>query len=228
MKKLVAVLATILISAWVGSAAPVPCPTASYQVYVDMALAGDSCYIDDKVFSNFFYHSASYGGAVEIPASGVSVVPFETPLNPGFMFNAGWSVGPGQSQDSHFIYDVTVQPGGNAITDVSALINGFGVTGDPNGGFITVGESFVPDQGRSLSLAYGLGLNITSDRLDLSSPVWYLEVTKNITVSGNDGSASVSGVYNHFSETGVPEPLTLLLMGSGLLGLGALRLRKKS
>jgi hypothetical protein len=188
-----------------------------------MALRDVGCQIDDKVFSNFTYSSAAGGGAVQIMAPGVTVTPISTPLNPGFLFTASWSVNSGQTQDSHIGYTVTVNPGGFKITDVSAAMSGYGATLP---GFISVAENAGP---ANLFLSYPGGL--TSQVVDIAATMGPLYVVKDISVSGGalgfGGAAAVSGVYNRFSE-GVPEPLSLLLMGSGLLGLGALRWRKKS
>jgi hypothetical protein len=46
-----------------------------------------------------------------------------------------------------------------------------------------------------------------------------ITVFKDISVNGNDGLATVSAVWNQFSETAVPEPATMLLLGSGLVGM---------
>ena len=55
------------------------------------------------------------------------------------------------------------------------------------------------------------------------APVTSVSVSKDINVtSGTNGTASISQVINTFSS---PEPLSFVLLGSGLLGLGLLRKR---
>ena len=53
-----------------------------------------------------------------------------------------------------------------------------------------------------------------------------ITVFKDISVNGNDGLATVSAVYNQFSETAVPEPATMLLLGLGMVGMAPLIKRK--
>jgi len=45
-------------------------------------------------------------------------------------------------------------------------------------------------------------------------------------VNGNNGIATVSAIYNQFSETAVPEPATMLLLGLGMVGMAPLIKRK--
>jgi len=220
MRKVFVVLTAILIGTWLAGAAPL-CQQGTLADYLALQ---EGCQIDDKVFSNFTYTSAAGGGAAPVLAAGVTVNPISTSLNPGFLFTASWSVVSGQSQDSHIGYTVTVNPGGFTITDVSATMSGYGATLP---GSISVAENV---DSANLFLSYPGGL--TSQVVDITATRGPLYVVKDISVSGGllglGGAAAVSGVANQFSESGIPEPLTLLLMGSGLLALGALRLRKKN
>jgi hypothetical protein len=230
MRKVLAVLAATVISMWTVSAAPLPCTSGTLAVYIGLT---EGCTIGDKLFSNFSYVGTGNGGAVPITAGGIGIVPITTALNPGFLFSAGWSVSSGQEQDSHIGYAVTVGNGGFAITDVSATMSGFGTSGD---GLLTLAENIDSCPGHfncnvgDLFLHYNQTASVTGQTVNITGTMGPIYVVKNLTVSGGStGFASLSGVTQQFSEGGVvPEPLTLLLMGSGLLGLGALRLRKKS
>jgi hypothetical protein len=95
-------------------------------------------------------------------------------------------------------------------------------------GVVGVAENITGSAIANLFLYDLAGGTLASQTILLGNPTMGpIHVAKDISVNGNDGLAAISLVINRYSE-GVPEPLSLLLMGSGLLGLGALRWRKKS
>ncbi len=202
------------------------CTVTSYDNYLG---PGFSCGIDDKTFQNFSYSTA---GTNLMPASSITVNPITTFHDPGFLFNAPWGVQAGETQGSLIGFTVNVNPGGDLINDLSLAMFGAGFLGT---GQVSVAETYCLGDTFADSCANGIQgslltiLNSGQSKLTDSvsfSPVSVVDVVKDIElVGGSNGSAAlVSGVQNQFSE--VPEPGSMVLLGTGALGLAGVLRRK--
>ena len=187
---------------------------SSQMTLADLIALGHEGYqVQDKLFYDFFYSSSGSNGATAIPAEGVGVTPLDVPLNPGWVFQAPWTAGPGQTLDSLISYSVKVLDGGPPITDISAKMEGFGHVSQ---GIVVVSETG-PVNLILFDSSFG---TVSYQEAVLTTPTMGpITVFKDISVNGNDGLATVSAVWNQFSETAVPEPATMLLLGSGLVGM---------
>ncbi len=213
-------LSLLLVLACGMSAFASDCIVTSYDNYLG---SGFSCGLEDKTASNFSYSTA---GTNQMPASGITVTPITTPLNPGFLFNAPWGVQGSQTQDS--LIGFTVTANGNLINDLSLWMFGGNTLGN---GLVTVSETYCAGDtfadgcangiSGTLSTYLGGGLSKLYDSVTFN-PVQVVDVKKGIELlgGGNGSFAVLSGVQNQFSE--VPEPGSLMLFGSGIAGLAGI------
>ncbi len=221
-KALIIALGLVLCSGSLQASTVPLCTAGTIADFI--ALGPNGCQIGDKLFYAFSYVGSGFGGATAIPADGVAVTPISTPLNPGLIFNAAWTAGPGQGLDSMINFSVQVLPGGAPITDISATMNGYGHIPD---GLVAVAETTTINGtvfGNLLLSDSILGTK-AYDELKVPATDGPITVHKDISVNGNTGLATVSGVRNQFSES-VPEPASMTLLGCGL-ALCARYLRRK-
>jgi len=216
MKKTLLLVALLLVMRSTGWASN--CTVGTLSSY--LALGAGGCTLDNKTFTHFGYSGA---GTFPIPASEITVTPCPSSLcsatgvlpgEEGFVFNAAWQVGPGQTLDSLISFTVT---SGTSIVD--AFLAGAGMSAG-GGGLASVAETL--GNGESLTVST---VGHSSDSVTFPG-VTSLTVLKNIALSGGAGAARISDVANGFSQT--PEPGSLLLLGSGLLGLAGLARRRRS
>src|SRR5207302_7516289 len=126
-------------------------------------LGTSGCTIDDKVFASFSYvHSDIAPNPVThlLPpgvtflsnpsADQVSVVPFDTPSNPGFQFAGGWGIDGTNPPVLNFTigFTATVLPQGQLIKDKSLLLGDFSRTfGGGVADFVRVQPGTTPPPG---------------------------------------------------------------------------------
>jgi hypothetical protein len=223
MKKALFVMVMMLGMSALGHAST--CAPGSLTSYISGANAG--CTIDGATYSGFIY-TLTPASATHPTSDDVSITPTGVGLT--FQFtNAFWSEQANQAVDSNIQYTVTASS--PIFSDVhlaltSASCQGGGSVSLTENAFVGAGTG-----GASLGslVASCTGAGVISNPGDLVfAPKTQITVTKDLSVNGgttgSNITASVSAFTNNIST--VPEPSSLLMLGSGLFGLAGIIRRK--
>jgi hypothetical protein len=216
-------LATSASATWVPLTAEVP---------LSFLQGGGSIIFGDKEISEFDMFSFSGGGALAPNPDAMFVQGGKNSITGdyGLKFNLSWSAISNQTVNATLSFKVSVLPGYDdaLIKDVTMVITGSSVTG---AGGVSIGETVwdaAPFSGGNViaslssSKQYGDGGAYLSDHAEFAPIKEIWTWSKEISVTGGtsgSGLANLSEFYQFYSQTQIPEPATLVLLGLGTLSL---------
>jgi hypothetical protein len=191
-----------------------------------VALGASGCTVDDKLFNNFSY-SASGGGP---SASGLAAV-LEVNV-PTLTF--GWDIGtPGSSFTGNFTFGFTVSeildpvtcPGGFVcpITGTATQIFPAGAPVPSGNPMLTVTQSAGTPSPFTLNNA-----SLAGNTMDTTISPGVTSLTVSAVSAGINNNFALLDASFRVSQSVIPEPVTMVLTGTGLLGLGLFRRVRRS
>jgi hypothetical protein len=230
MKRFLLLMTAAAFAGSIAAANPLCVNDANLASYItNNATYANACQIGDKLFWGFTLTPGPTSIGAEPTAASIQVqtVPGDSLTNIGIVFNTGgWITSDQIPIDSIIDYNVATVSGDPLIKDATLAITGQ-LTG--TGGSGQVVETLNPVVAGSpitTNLPTPLVVNIDFSSTKQSS----LSVTDEIKLLGGTGFsdvAHVSAIENDFSEAvALPEPLTVVLIGCGLLALGTARRKR--
>ena len=226
MKKTLLLLVIVLIVGSVANASIVPCstlfgPGGPYDVNgAQFHGAGNGCSISGVSFSNFTWENESIGSPGPVVLVNISQT--------GPVINLQLNPNMGVNQDVHLLFNVT---GGITGMDLANNTGPSSISESNYGGANCVVNIAGTPTNCTLLVNTGgiIGPNGFFPGPTSANEFFYTQPTGGNVWVFKDLSTSFSGGNNSgFVESFViPEPMTLSLLGSALVGLGLLRLRRK-
>lgn len=197
---------------------------------------GANMTVGDKLFSDWTLKSfTDTANLLNTDYNLIEVNPLaDQPLNPGleFVSTSILTVSDMDFMDLYFSFTVT-SLSSNLIKDNSLEITDYGFGANNLGGLIYIKEEVYDPADNLLALKTAQidnlwGINDPYDWAEFA-PQQSIYVEKNILLSGDwyGDTVSLNSFEQHFSQT--PEPATILLVSTGLLGIvGVLRKKRKA
>lgn len=218
--------------------------SSAQAVLMTELLNGGSITVGDKLFDSWteVFYDSSDGRTFDPDNIDVSAI------NDGGDFGLSFSVLDGElniTGDDLYAYidlsfgfrvsvlDPSMQISGATLDSLAAFHQREVDGSNDNGSYIleTVGTAALLDDLATMDVEFSVLDDVGTSKLSDAatfSPQNEIWVTKNILVWATDStdSAGVFGFDQRFSQTAVPEPATLALLGLGFAGLAATRRRK--
>ena len=183
----------------------------------------------DKLFNNFTCSVTSQGSGTPTSCGSINVNAFTDSFgNLGIQFTFADNVTTLNSNtDITLGYDVAVVGSSNLISDIHMSFNG-NITGSGSTNVTETVNGVIPATATIGQITVQNPPPVLDALIPLSQNVSKAHVIKDILtqVGSSAGTADISAISQTFSQTGVPEPTSVVLFGTILLGVTSILRRR--